>query len=123
MITLKTLAQATEQEVFDQVANHLLTQKIRSIKADNGIGVCAYRGSNNLQCAAGCLIADDEYIPKMDEVDKTWSGLVKLELVPRTIHDMLIRRLQQIHDNNPIENWHHMLELLADEYKLNWNFD
>lgn len=26
MITLKTLADATEQEVFDQVANHLLTQ-------------------------------------------------------------------------------------------------
>lgn len=28
MITLKTLADATEQEVFDQVANHLLTLRL-----------------------------------------------------------------------------------------------
>lgn len=29
MITLATLPQATAQEVFDQVKNHLLTQKVR----------------------------------------------------------------------------------------------
>ena len=34
MITLKTLPQATAQEVFDQVANHLLEQGKKSEKDD-----------------------------------------------------------------------------------------
>lgn len=43
MITLKTLSQATEQEVFDQVANHLLTQMEQSAVA----GGCWYRSTNS----------------------------------------------------------------------------
>ncbi len=46
MITLKTLPNATAQEVFDQVAKHLLSQKVASrhqtkfIKDSEGLGVC-----------------------------------------------------------------------------------
>lgn len=42
MITLKTLHEASEQEVFDQVVEHLLTQMKRS-ETSNGT-TCLYRG-------------------------------------------------------------------------------
>ena len=61
MITLKTLPQATAQEVFDQVTQHLLKQ---GKAARSGTGACRYRVETRgeiLKCAAGCLIADDEY--------------------------------------------------------------
>ena len=48
------------QEIFDKVAQHLLTQP-RSTKIVNGYPKCMYRGDNGTKCAAGCLIPDDEY--------------------------------------------------------------
>jgi hypothetical protein len=65
MITLKTLKNSTDQEVFDQVANHLLTQNKRSVSATDNT-LCVYRSPDGLKCAAGCLIADDEYDPRME---------------------------------------------------------
>jgi len=100
MITLKNLAQATPQQVFDQVATHLLTQMDRSADSDD---TCAYRGQLGLKCAAGCLIADDEYKPYM-EVRGSWGQLVNDELVPFE-HEELIRQLQSVHDMNPPSNW------------------
>lgn len=67
IITLKNLHEATAQQVFTQVATHLLTQKERSFVIDDrGEELCAYRGDNGLKCAAGCLISNDEYNPIMD---------------------------------------------------------
>ena len=60
MITLKTLPQATAQEVFDQITQHLLQQ---GKAAKSVTGACRYRietAEGILKCAAGCLIADDE---------------------------------------------------------------
>lgn len=48
----------TNQEIFDKVATHLLSQGKRS--ALGGVG-CAYRGDGGLQCAIGCLIPDELY--------------------------------------------------------------
>ena len=58
-ITLSTLSEATEQQVFDQVKNHMLTQMKKSMLESNG-DPCAYRGFDGLQCAAGCLMSDEE---------------------------------------------------------------
>lgn len=127
MITLKTLPQATAQEVFDQVAQHLLAQGIKSMQEDQN---CLYR-LGDLKCAAGCLIGDDEYTPSMDisGVDKegqsqgsAWNSLIKRELVPDTIHTGLIIRLQEIHDDNCPDEWEELLEEFADENNLDWNF-
>lgn len=60
MITLKTLPNASAQQVFDQVAAHLLTQKEKAKQ----FNTCKYRVEHRdkvLKCAAGCLIGDDEY--------------------------------------------------------------
>lgn len=133
-ITLANLAEATEQEVFDQVARHLLKQNNTSTRADDG-ETCAYRGIGNTKCATGCLIADDEYIPEMDnaillhlkypdidiESDGTsWQALVKVGLVPSK-HEDLIFKMQLIHDGIMIEDWKDELKELAEKFNLNTN--
>lgn len=92
-ITLATLPTATAQQVFDHVARHLITQGGPAVD-DNG--TCMYRDPDGLQCAAGCLIGDDEY-DREDMEFKTWSQLVKLDQVPTT-HFALITALQSAHD-------------------------
>ena len=57
-ITLATLPQATAQEVYSQVRNHMLTQGIQSMIEFHG---CQYHGPEGLMCAAGCLVSDTEY--------------------------------------------------------------
>lgn len=113
MITLKTLKDATAQEVFNQVKNHLLKQGIKSVSIE---GKCQYRYSN-LKCAAGCLIIDDEYSPFLE--DYTWNELINLDLVTH-IHGILISQLQEIHDLCYVDEWE--IELKALAKKLNLNF-
>lgn len=96
MITLATLAEATEQQVFDQVAEHLMKQGCRSYINDD-VG-CAYRGpTEGLMCAAGCLISDSEYRQTWE--GKNWQGLVENHRVPAT-HMEMINELQDAHDGN-----------------------
>lgn len=50
------------QEIFDKVAQHLITQGKPSASYDNeGIKHCLYRGPDGTKCAVGCLIPDEEY--------------------------------------------------------------
>lgn len=103
MITLKSLPQATAQEVFDYVVGHLRKQGQRAY--DEGKG-CRYRmeiaGGNALKCAAGCLIGDDEYSPVFEE--KLWGSLVDKKLVP-DVHVALIEQLQDVHDGYESHHW------------------
>ena len=115
-ITLATLPQATAQEVFDQVKEHLLTQKAKSVSAD---GSCVYRGEGGMMCAAGCLIADDEYEPYMDGgAGGSWATLVAERWVPLK-HADLIQELQNIHDGSP-KHWEDELKELADVLNLTY---
>lgn len=119
MITLATLEQATKQEVFDQVAKHLLTQMKRSTK-DGG---CLYYGPDGLKCAAGCLIAPEEYKSVMDEGDSTaWCALIDKKLVP-DYHSELIGELQSIHDHREIEEWKMHLSILAERKSLQFKIE
>lgn len=102
-ITLATLAAATEQQVFDQAARHLLTQKVRSVRlqpdGENTPVYCAYRGDGGLACAAGCFIGDDEY-------DEQFEGTNWDEVAARTgyhAHTELIGQLQDAHDRGMSE--------------------
>jgi hypothetical protein len=127
MITLATLETATAQEVFDQIATHLLTQKARSIEARSNLekDVCAYRGNGGLKCAAGCLISDEEaeLLKLADEKINTlpWSCLITRG-VATDKHYSLISALQAIHDHEhfvPEEDWVFELKKLAEQRKLN----
>lgn len=116
MISLKTLALATKQEVFDQVAHHLLTQNKRSVEWL----ACRYRSGNGLKCAAGCLISDDEYDPKLESM--FWKELIN-DYFPHLInaHTDLITDLQTLHDEYEPAFWQEELKKIADLYKLTFN--
>jgi hypothetical protein len=123
MITLATLPQATEQEVFDQIATHLLTQERASISG----GACAYRGDNGLKCAAGCLISDDEYkalpLRLSDQYTNraTWRRLIEKKIAPPE-HANLICDLQGLHDGFAEDTWHKKLIDYALGRDLNTSF-
>jgi hypothetical protein len=114
MITLKTLPQATAQEVFDQVANHLLIQRAVCIGHD---GNCMYH-LDGMRCAAGCLISEDEYKTQFE--NSIWYKLVTSGLVSDN-HEKLIAELQSIHDNIGVSQWKEYLKDIADRYSLTFN--
>lgn len=115
MITLKTLPESTEQEVFNQVKSHLMEQgKASKSKTD---GTCKYRAGKDLKCAAGCLMSDDEYTKNWDKKIWTWMDLVDRGLVPDT-HNKLIRRLQFMHDTTSPNLWDYKLGEIADVFGL-----
>lgn len=133
-ITLATLPQATAQQVFNQVARHLLTQGKPAL---NELGKCSYRTTDGLSCAAGCLISDDEYAEMSTKKavtsatrsgrgieDATWHALSGAGYVP-VEHEGLIDALQSAHDaarNEPEHQvttyWLQRLERVAREHKL-----
>ena len=118
MITLKTLPQATAQEVFDQITQHLLKQGKRSV---SNTGACRYRTENSegvLKCAAGCLIADDEYNRLFENV--SWNDLVNGGKVPKQ-HAQLIWQFQWVHDRELPEDWPHYFKGIAAEHRLQYN--
>lgn len=51
----------TNQEIFDKVHQHLLTQRVAAV-AD---GACAYRAGTR-SCAVGALIPDNIYVPAIE---------------------------------------------------------
>lgn len=120
MITLKTLEYATSQQVFDQIVNHLRKQGKPSM--DKRGNECLYRGPNGLKCAAGCLIADDEYIPEMDNnpaSDTTWQYLVDTGVVPPHFSELIIH-MQHLHDGEHPEDWETEFEKAAQTFDLEY---
>ncbi len=115
IVTLKNLHEATPRQVFDQVKTHLLKQKARCIDSE---GACRYKRYNNY-CAAGCLIGDDRLAKKFDSLEATsWITLVKAGHIPKNPHNILIARLQIIHDGYPVEEWEEMLNEIEKEFRL-----
>jgi hypothetical protein len=107
----------TEQEVFDKVAMHLLSQNERcGTKEDDGVFQCKYR-FNGMSCAAGCLIPDEYYNELME--NKNWRKLCEDKLVPER-HVGFIYRLQLIHDDEDcaVEDWRDLLIDLAHQHGL-----
>lgn len=122
-ISLATLPDATAQEVFDHVANHLLTQGKKSrepLDKHEDSPTCVYRTSDGLSCAAGCLMTDDEYNPEMERND--WEMLVHGAMVPKA-HMHLIARLQRVHDTIDVCHWREALRVEAAYADLEWRFD
>lgn len=85
----------TAQQIFDTVATHLLKQGKR---ATNLHGTCVYRGEGGTKCAVGCLIADEEYNPKMEgcSVSVLWREGWLPERLKEHFH--LLVDLQGTHD-------------------------
>lgn len=119
-ITLATLPYVTDQEVFDHVSKHLLSQGCKSVRYDENEKYsnthCLYRGPNGTKCAAGCLIDDTEYDVEMENL--TWNTLCQRKIVPLSHQDLIIE-LQEIHDDYTPDKWPEKLKQLANYYRLN----
>lgn len=63
-IHLSNIHNFTLQQVFDRVATHLLTQGEPAMQGRD----CRYRGPAGTSCAVGCLLAEEEYDPKLEGV-------------------------------------------------------
>lgn len=110
--TIKNLTECTAQDVFDTVAEHLLTQKQKALDPD---GRCVYRTEKGLKCAAGCLIPDDKDAEFYE--GSSWIRLARDKKVPVLYKD-LIGRLQRVHDMCPVEDWISELNDAAIRHQL-----
>lgn len=125
MITLKTLPQASAQEVFDQVKNHLLSQNKKCGEKGSSLFQdvdCYYRLfdgelKQTLKCAAGCLISDNEYEEKFEK--NSWEELIDEFGFP-TKHKLLIGELQMIHDIHDVQEWEESLKKTAIKFNLKY---
>lgn len=115
----------TQQEIFDKVAKHLLTQKGKAMDAPEG-GACQYRGLNNTACAVGCLIPDEVYSPRLEGTDlggliqraTIWNITLPAEITDKANYPLL-RSLQVVHDMRDPETWSTELLRTADIFQLN----
>ena len=107
----------TKQEAFDKVVKHLITQGEPSVGA---IG-CAYQTKKGLQCAAGCLITDNETRLK---AEGNWTYAVQKIPKLATIGQIdFICNLQLAHDGAAGHQkwralWVEEMKKLANKYKL-----
>lgn len=117
-ITIATLPAATAQAVFDQIARHLLTQNAKALEqiATDVNPACRYRGDNGTKCAAGILIADEEYTRDFERIG-SWNSLVIRGYAP-VDHAALIIALQHVHDGGSPSTWPADLIDVARAYEL-----
>lgn len=113
-----------QQEIFDKVASHLITQGAQArYRRSDGYPSCAYRGENDTMCAAGCLIPDEEYNPEFEGIP--WMGVChdipSLASLTGKVHDLIVS-LQGVHDDD--SSWYSIdilkdrLGAVASEYGL-----
>lgn len=82
----------TNQEAFDFVVRSLVVQGKPSVEGTS----CSYRAPDGCRCAAGWLIPDDKYNPRMEGV--TVSSVVVKAALPPKLSLYLIADLQRAHD-------------------------
>lgn len=116
---MKPVSEMTKQEVFDIVAEHLLTQNERAY--DQHLG-CMYRSPQGLKCAVGVLIPDEQYDPKM-ECGGIYTLNRNFPQLGFKVHEDLLKHLQEVHDGNEsTEHWRSRLRNIALSQKLEWKF-
>lgn len=120
----------SRQEIFSKVTRHLLTQKEQSLLSYSGsLPGCMYRGPRGLQCAIGCLIADEYYSEHLE------GHYVRHPLVVRALEESgvdvsdeyqdtfaLLAWLQAIHDESHPSRWEEGLRSLASRHDLHFDW-
>lgn len=113
----------TNQEIFDRVSKHLLTQNAVSTHfPSRRSSRCAYLASDGKKCAVGCLIPKTEYTPEMEGC----SVKALFELFPDKMKACklsegsfgLLVTLQRVHDGCIVHEWKKELQMVAEDYHL-----
>lgn len=112
----------TDQELFDKVAIHLLTQ---GQKAQDSFGQCFYRTPEGLKCAVGVCIDDEHYSPEFEGTSvgaetRNELALSKALIASGVRRDQfrLLQRLQVVHDACESPYWALQLADVAAEFGL-----
>lgn len=112
----------TLQEIFDQVATHLLDQGVASVDSVKG---CLYRGPEGTKCALGCLIPDNYYTKEMEGhgIRYLRDNDYELPLILKVDPLSFLLDLQYAHDKSlatmGISFWRSDMRRIADKYNLN----
>lgn len=115
-MTIQEVNNKSLQEIFDFVANHLLTQNAKSVEDSGG---CLYRYAH-LKCAVGALISDEDYNCSFERqslrllADKKETIFSDMEESRLTF----LMYLQAIHDEYEIERWPEELSRLGSDFNL-----
>lgn len=145
-LATSVMINASGQEVFDFVVNHLRAQGKR---CSNEIYACSYRGYNDndeqgkkLACAIGCLIPDSLYCTWMEGggvtnlIERLRNHIKELEISPplagspqkeyeRLVSFLLknyrmLVSLQGIHDMNEPSDWEKVFKATASGFNVNY---
>lgn len=101
----------TDQEVFDTVAKHLLTQGRKSLAG----GKCAYRGNGGRMCAVGVVLPNKLYKEMYEGKDVNY--LLEMDYrIDQLLgqNTTLLNDLQRLHDEEPARSWKKALLALAE---------
>ena len=105
----------TDQELFDTVTTHLLTQNARSV---GNCGDCRYYGTNGRKCAIGCLIPEDKYVPSMEGAPIDSREIREATGITTARQVDLAIQLQDVHDAYGVKQWRDTLQKVANHYEL-----
>lgn len=105
------------QEAFDKVAKHLLTQRAKAMKTPS---ICAYRAADGKTCAVGCLIPDELYSPAMEGsgVGAVVRDFPEFGKFLEGVAGTMLAELQSVHDRDEVHTWRWSLEGIAITYEL-----
>lgn len=111
-----------QQEIFDRVKTHLLTQGRASLGQKIGATTCMYRGEDGCQCALGPFIPPENYM--VDLEGRSGRSLYEDGYLVVFLADSMepnctfIEKIQEIHDIYLPEEWARKLQGLATRYEL-----
>jgi hypothetical protein len=105
----------TDYDVFNYVKEHLLNQNQRSL--DPWSLQCQYRSQTEdgkvLMCAVGCLIDEDLYSEKIENLSASNEDVMKAirgSITNWKVNSDMLGELQNIHDEYEPDNWSLKLE-------------
>jgi hypothetical protein len=87
------------QDAFDKIWNWFI--KGQNPKCVDGAGDCLYRGAGGMRCAAGVLIADEDYKAEFEGMQVQMIIWQVPSLQPYSGLDTELLVLQEMHDNAP----------------------
>tara|TARA_R110000787_G_scaffold76380_2_gene168511 strand:- start:71 stop:418 length:348 start_codon:yes stop_codon:yes gene_type:complete len=109
------------RKIFYKVEKHLLKQNGRAEVS----GTCQYRTDSGLSCAVGCLMTDDIYDSSFEgnnlrdsKVLEALTPVVGSNKDKRNRKLYLLRELQRVHDDSPVEDWERNLAQLKLEFDI-----
>ena len=110
------------REIFYKVEKHLLKQNERSVA---GKLACRYRNDQGLTCAVGCLMTDDMYDSSFEGenvrdmyIMEALTPIVGVNEDKRRLKLYLLRELQKVHDDSPVEDWERDLAEIKLEFDI-----